>query len=252
MGKSLLLNVNELLENQAQAFQTVNDGLSHHEQSNNRLKLYTVVANAAQTVNEVDFTRNHVFRFVGGTAPVTVNFPHLLNTVVPTNRIVSVINGGTDNLLLRTTPLAGITLAAEASATIHIESTTVRLVSGSGASGGSSGGTFSIGIFNPGLAAANAEQLRYIFIDPVDFQDNFAGSRGSIGVNATAAMAFAVKRNGTSIGTVTINPAGVYTFSTTGTGTESFASGDVLTVHTPVAQDATGADFAINFKGTKV
>ena len=251
MGKSLQLAIDELAENQAQAFQTVNDAVAALEQSDNKLLTKTVVANAAQTLTELEFTRNSVILVTGHTAAINLTVPNTVN-LVNTNRRISVLNGGTGDITVRTAaPVATVIVAAGGSANVHVEFNTVRAI-GSGGGGGGGSTSFSVGIFNPGLAAANAEQLRYIFVDNVTFPDNFTGARGSIRVNPTSVMSFDVKRGGTSIGTITISTGGVFTFNTTAATVETFAIGDVLTIHTPVTQDPTGADFAINLKGTRV
>lgn len=250
MGKSLILGVDELVENQAQAFQTVNDGLAAHEQSNNKLLTKTVVANAAQTLTELEFTRNSIILVTGHTAAINLTVPNVVNTV-PVNRRFSVINGGTGDVTVRTaTPAATVIVAAGAARSLHADSNTIRDVGGGGG-GGSGSASFSLGVFNPGLAAADAELLRYVFVDNVSFTDNFGGSRGSIRVNPTSAITFAVFKNTTAIGTVAISTSGVFTFDTTGTTNETFAIGDRLIVRTPVTQDPTAADIAFNFKGTR-
>jgi hypothetical protein len=248
MGKSLILAIDELASGQAQAFQTVNDAVAALEQSVNKVLLSTSVANANITLTELQFARNGFHRVNGHTAAINLYVPETINTI-QTNRLFFVRNDGTGDLTVRTlTSVASVVVAPGSSGIIHAEYRTMRSLSSSGGSGSSS---FSLAVFNPTLAAANAELLRYIFVDNVTMQDNFSGSRGSIRVNPTSSMAFDVKKNGVSIGSVTVSTGGVFTFNTTAATTEVFAIGDILTIHTPVAQDPTGADFVINLKGTK-
>lgn len=93
--------------------------------------------------------------------------------------------------------------------------------------------------------------LLHVFPEAVTFPDDWAGAESYVGVNPTTdPVAFDIKKNGGSVGTVSITAAGVVTFTTSGT-TVAFAAGDVLSVHGPGAADATIANVALTFVGDR-
>ena len=94
------------------------------------------------------------------------------------------------------------------------------------------------------------EVLKIVAVRAIDFADEFAGSRGHVGTNPTATAAFDVKKNGSTVGSVSISTSGVFTFTTTAAGV-SLAAGDRLSVHAPSPQDATLANVGIMFHGTR-
>lgn len=85
----------------------------------------------------------------------------------------------------------------------------------------------------------------------VSFADDFAGSQFTASANATGSTVFDVQKNGSSIGSVTIGAGGVTaTFATTG-GAVSFAAGDIFSLIGPASADATLANAAFTFAGTR-
>jgi hypothetical protein len=120
---------------------------------------------------------------------------------------------------------------------------------GAGGSGGAS--KYDIGVFFPGgQVVPNQEILRYVAArNGFKLSDNFADSQGSCGTNPTATTVFTVKRNGTGIGSISIDTSGVFTFTTTGTGAETFNGGDVLEIVGAATPDLTLADISITFAG---
>ena len=77
---------------------------------------------------------------------------------------------------------------------------------------------------------------------------NFVGSQAKAGTAATASAVFTIRKNGASIGTVTLAAS-----ATTGTfsgAAASFVAGDVLTILAPSPADATLADIGITLAGT--
>lgn len=107
-----------------------------------------------------------------------------------------------------------------------------------------------VGMFFTSTPTANEVLLRYEFAEGVNYADDFAGSRASVGTNPTASFALTVNKNGSPIGTITIGTGGSITFATTG-GAESFADDDLLTIAAPGTPDATVANVAITLKGTR-
>jgi hypothetical protein len=75
---------------------------------------------------------------------------------------------------------------------------------------------------------------------PIDFD----GATGDVITNPAADFAIDVKKNGTTVGTITIDSSGVYTFETSGGGTVSLVFGDRVSFHGPSSVGA-AADFGV-------
>lgn len=105
--------------------------------------------------------------------------------------------------------------------------------------------------FMPGQPGDNAKVIAIVFARAVSFPINFAGSYLKAGAAATADSVYTVKKNGSSIGTITVAASG-----TTGTfsvaSAQSFAAGDVLNIIAPTPQDGTLADVSLTIVGTRV
>lgn len=108
---------------------------------------------------------------------------------------------------------------------------------------------FDISLFVNGKPAASAKLLRFNVLRSFVWQASLTGTVVNAGVAATASTVFTIKLNGSSIGTLTFAASGT-------TATISFAAdvffvpGDVITLESP-AQDATLADVAFNFFGSR-
>jgi hypothetical protein len=82
------------------------------------------------------------------------------------------------------------------------------------------------------------------------FPINFAGAYGYAGVTATVTSALTVKKNGTTVGTITFTAAtAAATFVTTGGTTVSYVAGDRLEIIAPATQDATLANISLTIPG---
>lgn len=79
---------------------------------------------------------------------------------------------------------------------------------------------------------------------PVDFD----GASGDVITNPASDFVITVKKNGSDVGTITIDSSGVFTFETSGGGTVSLAYGDRLSLHGP-SSVGTAADFGITLVG---
>lgn len=76
-----------------------------------------------------------------------------------------------------------------------------------------------------------------------------SGHVGSSGVSATSSAVFTLKKNGSSIGTVSFSSSGsTASFSVTQT---AFASGDILTLYAPSSADITLADLSFTFRASR-
>lgn len=87
------------------------------------------------------------------------------------------------------------------------------------------------------------------FTIPVTFPANFTSSTGAVLTNAAATTVFTVKKNGTTVGTISVT-TGTVTFATSGGTAVTVTSGDYFTIVTPT-QDATLADVSFTLYGTR-
>lgn len=78
--------------------------------------------------------------------------------------------------------------------------------------------------------------------------DDLAGSVGRVTTNPSSSTAFDVKKNGVSVGTITVDTSGVFTFVTGGASPIEFAVGDYLEVVAPANLNGL-ADLSFTLKG---
>jgi len=120
-------------------------------------------------------------------------------------------------------------------------------IGGSAGAGGSD--PFDIGIYLQSKPTAGANVLRFNAVRSFDLPSGLSGSVFTAGVASTGTATFTLKQNGVSIGTI------AFTTSTTGVATfaspVTFAVNDVFEITAPGSQDATLAEIALNFKGTR-
>lgn len=93
--------------------------------------------------------------------------------------------------------------------------------------------------------------IRFVAVRAFQLADDFAGSQGFAVTSDATGVAFDVKKNGTTIGTITFGAgSNTATFLTSGSTAESFAAGDRLEVFIP-ATVGTLTDVSFTFKGTR-
>jgi hypothetical protein len=110
---------------------------------------------------------------------------------------------------------------------------------------------YDITVWQQGKPDVDQVMLKVRLPRAVVFSANFAGSTTApADVPATADTVFTIKKNGTTVGTLTyVASSAAGTFAST--GSLAFAVDDVLTIVAPNAQDATLEGIAICLKGTK-
>jgi len=92
--------------------------------------------------------------------------------------------------------------------------------------------------------------LDQMFVESTVFADDLAGSRASVGTNPASTFLIDVRKNGSSVGSISISTGGVATFTTTG-GSLSFAAGDLLSLIAPGTTDGTIARLRITLKAVQ-
>lgn len=110
---------------------------------------------------------------------------------------------------------------------------------------------YDVGLFVGGKPDASELLVKLVATRDIDFVADFADSLLHAGVAATASTVFAIAKNGTGIGSVTVGAAATTGTFTTSATPVSLAAGDVLTITAPGTPDATLADISITLKGTR-
>lgn len=91
--------------------------------------------------------------------------------------------------------------------------------------------------------------LLHVFAEPVAFPTNWDGARASIGTNPAAPFTLDVRKNGTSVGSISVATGGATSF--TSGGAVTFAAGDLLSIIAPSSADAAIANCAFTLKGNR-
>jgi hypothetical protein len=112
------------------------------------------------------------------------------------------------------------------------------------------GGTIRIGFFFTTAPTSSEVLLLNVATDAFILPANLAGARVSVGTNPAATFALDVRKNGSTVGTISISTGGVATLTTSGGSAVSFAAGDVLSVLGPASVDASIANVAVTLRGT--
>ncbi len=106
-------------------------------------------------------------------------------------------------------------------------------------------------VFSPNYVLASSVTYQVaVFPRPISFAANFAGSEGQCQVNPGADQTWTVKKNGSTVGTVTLSMAGAVTFTTSGGVAVSYAAGDYMTLTNQGGAD-TGLIAQLTFAGQR-
>lgn len=105
-----------------------------------------------------------------------------------------------------------------------------------------------IGVFVAGTMTADELVLVYTATVGFTLPNSFTGSLANSTDVSTGTVAFTLKKNGTSIGSITFTSANTGTFSGAGS---TFVAGDKLTIEAPTTPDATLKNVSISLKGTR-
>jgi hypothetical protein len=153
---------------------------------------------------------------------------------------ISVVKGSTS-----------ISLAAATGGFFYTDGTTNGLIqlASSGAGGGALE-PFDLATYVLGTPIANQVLLRFKAVRAFTWASALSGSQFSAGVAATASYTVTIKQNGSSIGTLVWAAAGT-TPTVTFSSTVNFAAGDLIEIIAPATPDATLAQIALDFSGTR-
>lgn len=107
-----------------------------------------------------------------------------------------------------------------------------------------------VGFHAPGTPTASSLIWRHVVTDVAfTLPDEFLNSKGRVTTNPSVSTAFDVKKNGASVGTITVDTSGAFTFTTSAT-TVSLAAGDYLDVIAPAALNGL-VDLTVTFRGQR-
>lgn len=109
-------------------------------------------------------------------------------------------------------------------------------------------GIYELAFYSEGSPLAGEEVLRWTAARTVTFLQNFAGSTGSCDVNPASTVTYSVLQGGTQVGTISIAPTGVFTFTTSGV---IYNLGSVMKIVAPTPADAILAGVSFVLVGTR-
>jgi hypothetical protein len=106
---------------------------------------------------------------------------------------------------------------------------------------------FLIPFFFDSTPVANELLLDFLVALDCTFSSNWAGSIGAITSLPSATFVMDVRKNGVSVGSISVSTAGVFTF----TGTANFTSGDRVQIYAPPTPDVSAARATVTLKGKR-
>lgn len=248
MSTSVILNITELAEDQANKYTTINNMLRDLERATNRKLTASVTGSGPYNLTLTECTKYAYYVASGASGNFNFVFlgePDLTNNA---NRLFFFKNA-TSYIATVKSDAAGTTVAVNAGASVVIHQDHDDMVKIAEFDGLTTA-PYDIGFSYPGVPSASIEVLKFVAVRAIDFADDFADSKGHVGTNPTATAAFDVKKNGSTIGSISVSTSGVFTFSTTG-GATALAVGDRITIQAPSPADATMADIGVVLKGTR-
>lgn len=247
-GFTPILAIPQVDQTQNNKYLTINDLIGLFEQALNKLKDSNTTGNLVLT--ESDYTRFGVFKARGRAAAFDITFPNTGGNITTRERIFWVWNADTTytaTVKAASTPGTTVVLVPGQIALCYQNGVdTVALLTSTAGSN-----PFDLGFFTPGSLTATQKMLIFIFDRTVVFAGNFVGSKFRNGTNPTATAVLDVQKNGSSVGSISINTSGVATFTTTAGAAQTFNAGDYLSVLAPGSPDATLADVSVTFQGTR-
>jgi hypothetical protein len=248
MANSNPLNIPLVGETQNNKYITVNDAIQALAAAGNKVLAKTSINAGPVAYTENESSRNMVYTLAGASAAFDVTFR---STIGGNNaqRVMLVVNNTNYVATVKANTGSGATVKVYPgfSALIYQNFEDLYRLSGNQLAGEVM--PYDLSVFVPGSPDDGAEIMRIKMTRAVFFADDFAGSQASVLVNPTSTSAFLVKKNGSTIGTISISTLGVATFATSGSGLETFAVGDVPTITAPSPQDGTLAGVGITLYG---
>jgi hypothetical protein len=236
------LNAPALTGGQANPETTTNDAIGALDAAVTE----TVVVDVTADVTMTSATFRSAIRF--SATPVGAGKAITLPAV---KRLVYIGNDSATNALLVKRGTTSISVAALGGGFFYVDGTTNGLIQLSSGGGGGGGGTIphDLHIFQPGKPDNAALLFRFNVVRAFTLPASLTGSVFNAGVAATGSSVFTIKKNGSSIGTITYSAAGT-TGAVVFASSVTFAINDIITITGQSTADATLADIAFDFLGS--
>jgi hypothetical protein len=117
---------------------------------------------------------------------------------------------------------------------------------------GPPGLTFDVALYVESAPTASERLLRLPISRNSTFAGNFSGSYANASTAATGSTVFDVRKNGSSVGSITFAASGTTaTFTTTSGAAVTFSAGDYLEIIAPNTPDATLKEIGFSLKGVR-
>lgn len=245
MPTTPLLAIDELTPNQTGKETTINNAILALEEAGNAT-LAVSMAGGNVTLSATQTTRNFIFACSGLTANRVLNLPALINGA-NTSRLFVVANSSAFSVTVQITGGAGANVVVLAGFTFLLYADGAGNIKSAQASNPIV--YYRYGGSGVSLITTDEVLMDHIVSEPHTLAANFAGSFASVGTNPAASWVATVKKNGSTIGTITISTGGVATLATSGGTSVSVAAGDVISLHAPTAVDGTIARVRWTFEG---
>jgi hypothetical protein len=168
------------------------------------------------------------------------------NLIVPTRTKLYLVHNNTSGaftVTVKTAAGTGVVVPQGEKAFVYCDGTNV--VSGPGST---SGQVYDVAAMKAGEPGASEVILRFVAARAFRLPQNLTGSYAVAVVAADATTTFAIKKNGSDVGSFEFASAADDATFTMASNTD-FAAGDVLTIVAPASPDADLADIAVTLKG---
>lgn len=248
MSVSTILGINEVGENQVDKYITINDAIAALERVSHARYVNSTASADPVELTDSQSTRYAFYEMQAKTGAFDLVFesePHGNNA----QRLFIVYNNTSYACTIKASTGSGATVVLQPGTKallqqIHEDVTSVLMSSGVS--------PYDIGFFMSGKPGDNAVVMKFAVTRAFTMEDDFAGSYGDVGVNPASSAAFTVRKNSSTIGTITVATDGTFTFATAGSGVETFAPGDIIDILGPTPQDAALEDVTVMLAGARL
>lgn len=241
MSNSPILAIPEIAIGQSNKHLTHNNAIALLEASVNDLHI-DAAAGTSVVLTEAQATQHFVYRFSGASAAFTVEFPSVINSN-NAKRVFAVHNADAVDVMTVQSDNPGATVVVQPGATAIIYQDFEDMYA---ISRGATTVPYDLAFFVPSTPADAGMVFKFTAVRAIVIPDDFAGSLGHCEtVPSDGTAVFSVEKNGSAVGTISINTSGVFTFATTGAEI-SLAVGDELSIIAPTPQDSTLADINVS------
>lgn len=200
------------------------------------------------TLTSTEFTRYFAFLCSGHTALRNLTIPLIVNGADPAPRFFVVRNSGTHAVTVKGSTGATVALPAGRTGLLLSDGADVTLV-GMTVHSATPSDPLDLATFWRGVLTSSCLLMRFVAVRALTLPLNLSGSQCKVGTNPTSTAVLTIEKNGSGIGSISINTSGVASF--TFAAAVSFAAADILTITGPASADATLADVSVTLMGTR-